>query len=150
MWKKDKDTSYFGLWIKVHDIQTAQKAASKSLITCGFIIFSYVLNFFLVYFYNSDVYGTNYQEGDFLYLAFIQLSIVSLFLFLFIRIKQKRFGSIPFIMIWITFEVIFKLFTTGKGIGIAFFLLFFTYNSLKGYLWLKQKQKLLNQQDDSN
>ena len=108
MWKKDKDTSYFGLWINVHDIQTAQKAASKSLFTCGFIIFSYVLNFFLLYFYDSDVFGTSYQEGDFFFVAFIQLSIVSLFLFLFIRIKQKRFGSIPFIMIWITFEVIYK------------------------------------------
>lgn len=150
MWKKDKDTSYFGLWIKVHDIQTAQKAASRSLFTCGLIIFSYVMNFFLLYFLDSDVSGTNYQEGDFLYLTFIQLSIVSLFLFLFIRIKQKRFGSIPFIMIWITFEVIVKLFTTGKGIGVGFFLLFFTYNSLKGYLWLKQKQKLLNQKDDGN
>ena len=112
---KNKTGFFDTIWPKLN----TKKDSIATLRNCQIISFylaaSYLLNFYFIYSYGESLWTTE-ATGSFDGLFF--LFFTALFVWLGFRIRQNKFGSVPYISAWCIIECILTTMYAPQGLVI--------------------------------
>ena len=146
---KQQNKDGIKIWLKINDLNSARKAAELGSIVSGFGALAVVFNIVSIYFYghtlSAEVTESIPVDKSFYYFQLITTFFIMIFFaFITFRIyKQKKFGFIPFLTLWMLLETGFKLYTykSGGGIVISIIIAYLAITSFRGWLGLRKYQK---------
>lgn len=138
--KKKKAGAFSWLWPKVSDLESATEAVKTAQIAAYWMTFSYCLQLFSLFSTGSSLFGTTANDDIELYVfASIYSVMAGSFLWLGLRIRSGKFGSVPFVALWLIFEVGMKsLMAPGKGIVLNIIFLLIAIGALRGWFGIKK------------
>lgn len=146
--KKDKVGVFSFLWPKVVDLDSSQEAASLGGLVAGYLAFSYALNVLSLYLSGESLFAplTGSVPADTFeyYFQIIFYHLITVFFgFSAYRVyKQKKFGLVPFLSLWLFFEIGYKFYLTpGRGIIISILFTFCAVNALRGWFGIRKYQE---------
>jgi len=144
--KKDGVLRMF--WTKIEDLDSAQEAASAGALVAGYLAFSYALSVLFLYFSGqalfADLTETVPADKFEYYFQLIMYSLIVIFSgFATHRIhKQKKFGLVPFISLWMLVEVGYKFYLMpGRGFILSLLFTVVAINSLRRWMGIRRYQK---------
>lgn len=139
---KEKNTSFFGFWVNVDDYESATEAAKNASIAAFYITISYIIVLGYNYFTGESLFGAEFNDELERYIAYGTYSFIAIFfLWLGLRVRKEKFGSVPFIALWTLFEIGTKLVSVpGKGIILNIIFTIVSVNALWG--WYRRKKFL--------
>ena len=146
--KQKKDGMFRTFWTKIEDLESAQEAASAGAMASGYLAFSYALSLLFLYFSGQTIFAeytdTIPIDKFEYYFQLIMYSLITVFFcFITYRIyKQKKFGLIPFLSLWMLFEIGIKFYLVpGRGLVLSILFTVIAINSFRGWLGIKKYQK---------
>jgi len=147
--KQKKQKGMFStFWTKVEDLDSSKEAASSGAVAAGYLAISYALQVLLLYFSGETLYSelTDTVPADkfeYYFQLFGHSLITILFIFVAYRIyKQQKFGFIPFLSLWVLYEVGYKFYlVSGRGIVLSLIFAVIAINSFRGWLGIRRYQK---------
>ena len=146
--QQKKDGMFRMFWSKVEDLDSAQEAASAGAVVAGYLAFSYAFQILFLYFSGEALFAELNETipADKLeyYFQLTMFSLITAFFgFAAHRIhKQKKFGLIPFLSLWMLFEIGYKFYLVpGRGIVLSLLFTVVAINSFRGWLGIRSYQK---------
>lgn len=136
----DVDTRLFGLWTVVKDSSSALRALRATQYVAFYLTFSGVLQLVLLLVIGRTLVSSPPPGGSQFYAEFaIGLSFSALVLWLGLRIRNGKYGAVPYVCALLLLDVVFNLFEApwvgviGAGIFCAIALC-----GLKAWIWRKK------------
>ena len=138
--EKKKAGAFSWLWPKITNMDSAVEAAKGAQIAAYWMAFSYGIQLVFLTTTGSSLYGTAADDDIELYIfGAFYLAMALFFLWLGLRIRKSKFGSVPFVAIWLIFEVVIKAFMApGKGVVLSIIFLFIAIGALRGWFGIRR------------
>ena len=137
-----KKKAGFTFFYRVDDKDSAFKVARYTQFVAFYIAFSYLFGSLFLWFSGHNMYESTEADPFVFYgeLSF-HVIIVSLFLWLGIRVYKGKLGAVPYICAWLFIEILLKqLLLPGKGIATSLFFSFIAINGLRGWMAFRKYQ----------
>jgi len=138
--KKKKKSRLSWLWPKIKDIDSAVDAANNAQYLAYIMAFGFGLNIIFLFTTGSSLYGNEAADDLELYLyVTMYVIVVTLLLWLGLRIRKEKFGAIPYICAWAIIESFGKLiFIPGKGIWLIIIVVLLSIGAFRGWLGVRR------------
>ena len=135
-------------WTKIEDLESAQEAASAGAIAAGYLAFGYAVSLLFLFFSgqtpSAEINETiPVDKFDYYFQVIVHSLIFVFFCFVTYRIyKQKKFGLIPFLSLWLLIEIGYKFYLTpGSGLVVSLIVTVVAINSFRGWVGIRRYQK---------
>lgn len=142
---KQKRSGIMGLlWPTIEDLETAVEAAKNAQMAAYWMALSYVVQVAFLFLTGRTIFsGLTAGDNVELYLlAGLNAGVACGFLWLGLRIRSGKLGSVPFIAVWCLIEVGAKtlLLAPGRGLAVSVIFLAVALGALRGWFSVRKFQ----------
>ena len=143
-----KKKSFFShLWPKINTKDDAIEATKNSQFLAFYLALAYGVNLLFVLFTGEDIF-----EGPFIdsfeknFFIIVYILIIAFFIWLGFRIRDKKFGLVPYLCGWCLIEMILKLVVyPGQGVIVALIVAVYSISCLRAWWSLRSNFNSKNQ-----